>query len=88
MSKIIKGTTPSILLDFDEFPLDVHDIVKISMIIQHGQKEWDVTDDIAFNREELQAVYHFSQSQTLALSQNHEIYFEVDALHRFGKGAD
>ncbi len=85
MSKIIKGTTPTILLDFSVFELDVYDITKISMILKHGEKEWDVSDRIDFNRGEKQATLHFSQEQTFALSAQHTIYVQVDVLMSDGE---
>lgn len=85
MDKIIKGTTPSILLDFTDFELDVFDISKIIMNIKHGEKVWDVSEQIEFNRGEKQAVLHFSQSQTFALSDKNTIYAEVDVLINDGE---
>ena len=85
MSKIVKGTTPTILLDFTDFELDVFDIDKIIMNIKHGGKVKDVSDQLDFNRGEKQATLHFTQEQTFALSDKLTIYIEVDVLMNDGE---
>ena len=85
MSSIIKGTTPTILLDFTGFELDIYDVTKIIMTIKHGDKVWDASGQIEFNRGERQATLHFTQQQTFALSENHTIYVEVDVLMANGE---
>lgn len=85
MSSIIKGTTPTIKLDFSTFEADVNDIVKISMLCKQGDKVWDISDDVELDCSRGTAAYHFSQSVTLALQKNEELYIEVDVLMNDGE---
>lgn len=82
---IYRGTTPSILLDFSTFELDVYDVDKIIMHIQHGDKVWEASDQIEFNQSEKQALLHLTQEQTFALSTKHTIYIEADVLMSNGE---
>ena len=85
MSSIIKGTTPTIKLDFSTFEADVNDIVKISMLCRHGGKVWDVSDDVELDRSHGAATYHFSQAVTMALQKDEDFYIEVDVLMNDGE---
>ena len=80
MENIIRGTTPTLIVDFTGV-LDVSTIADAVLTIRTRsgiarKRLSDLTVDISHKT----VSYHFSQAETLALTANENIHFQLDVL--------
>lgn len=80
MENIIRGTTPSLILDFaDITEFTVDDIDELTLTISRRT----VTEKHGLNdmvRDGDKLIYHFTQEQTFAFTAREKIYFQCDVL--------
>lgn len=80
MENIIRGTTPSLILDFadrTEFTVDDIDELTLTISRRTGTEKHGLEDMI---RDGDKLIYHFTQEQTFALTAREKVYFQCDVL--------
>lgn len=80
MENIIRGTTPSLILDFaDEPDLSVDDIDILAFTIKRrtGKEVLGLND---FVRNEEKLIYQFTEEKTLSYTASERITFQCDVL--------
>ena len=80
MENIIRGTTPTLIVDFTGV-LDVSTITDAVLTIRTraGVTEKMLTD-LTVDTEHKTVSYHFSQAETLALTANDNVRFQMDVV--------
>lgn len=77
---LIRGTTPSYIVDFTDSGVDVADITKATLTAKYRGVKRDLSDGLVYNTVENTIYYHFSQAETLAYRADEQVYMEMDVV--------
>ena len=77
---IIRGTTPTYIVDFTDSGVDVEDIEKAVLTAKYRGVKTDLSDGLVYDTAENTIYYHFSQAETLAYHAGEKVYMEMDVV--------
>lgn len=82
MEKIIRGTTPYLILDFsEETSFDISEITAAVLTIRTGSKKKEVfLKDLIVDIDAETISYHFSQEDTLGFRTGDTVHIKVDVM--------
>ena len=80
MADLIRGTTPSYIVDFTDSGVDVADITKATLTAKYRCVKTDLSDGLVLDPVENIIRYHFSQAETLAYHAGERVYLEMDVV--------
>ena len=77
---IIRGTTPTYIVEFEGSGVDVEDIEKAVLTVKYRGVKTDLSDGLVYDTAENTIYYHFSQAETLAYRAGEKVYLEMDVV--------
>ena len=77
---IIRGTTPTYIVEFDGSGVNVEDIEKAVLTAKYRGVKTDLSDGLVYDTAENTIYYHFSQAETLAYRADEKVYLEMDVV--------
>ena len=80
MADLIRGTTPSYIVDFTDSGVNVADIAKATLTAKYRCVKTDLSDGLVLDPVENVIRYHFSQAETLAYQAGEKVYMEMDVV--------
>lgn len=81
MQDLIRGTTPSLIVDFSDTEVSVTDITQAVLVITQAGKSRNVfLADLLVDAEANTISYHFTQSESLALSSGKGLDLQMDVV--------
>lgn len=81
MQDFIRGTTPSLIVDFSDTELSVTDITQAVLVITQAGKSRSVfLADLLVDAEAGTISYHFTQAESLALSSGKGLDLQLDVV--------
>ena len=80
MADLIRGTTPSYIVEFEGSGVDVEDIEKAVLTAEYRGVKTDLSDGLVYDTAENTIYYHFSQAETLAYRAKEKVYMEMDVV--------
>ena len=79
MEELIRGTTPSFILDFSDTGISVSEISRAVLTITHrGRRKFLFLEDLDVDVKNKTISYHFTQQETLAFSAKKPVKFQFD----------
>ena len=85
MADLIRGTTPSYIVDFTDSGVDVADITKATLTAKYRCVKTDLSDGLVLDPVENVIRYHFTQAETLAYHAGEKVYLEMDVVSDGGQ---
>ena len=81
MQDLIRGTTPTLIVDFSDTEISVTDITQAVLVITQAGKSRNVfLSDLSVDTEANTISYHFTQAESLALSSGKGLDLQLDVV--------
>lgn len=77
---IIRGTTPTYIVEFEGSGVNVEDITKATLTVEYRGHKRDLSDGLVYDTVKNTIYYHFSQAETLAYRAGEQVYMEMDVV--------
>lgn len=77
---IIRGTTPTYIVEFEGSGVDVSDIKKATLMAKYRGVKTDLSDGLILDTEANTISYHFSQAETLAYRCDTNLVLQMDVV--------